>query len=413
MAASLIVANLTGCGFGKNEGKINIVQGGNGNTTAGKTYQAPIVEEAKTVNEKNIKPADEEKLDEQREELGIDDDSISDIKKTSTKYYCYSVMDSSLHDLYAEIYTILMEEGEDVKVSATSDEDLKYAFQCVFNDHPEIYWVDGFSYVRHEQNGEVLYYTFTGKYTYTVDERRVMQVDIDAYTSRALSGISSTASEYDKVKYVYEYLIEHTEYDLMAEENQNILSVFKNGRSVCSGYAKAMQYLLYKLGVECTIVVGKVYTGEGHAWNLVNIDGSYYYVDVTWGDASYILDGEVASSDDMPINYDYLNVTTSELLQTHIIDNVVPMPVCISTEANYYNHEGAIFYGYDYSRMYNLFANAYAEGKSVVTIKCSDAIAYQDVYEELVTNQHVFEFLQGTSVSFTVTEDTYTMNFWL
>ena len=384
---------------------------GSSSSTGGSTYQPPIVEETKTVKEKKA-DANVEKLEEQRAEIGIDTSSIDTVKSESSRYYCYSVMDASLHDLYAEIYIILMQEGEDVKVSATSDEDLKYAFQCVFNDHPEIYWVDGFSYVRHEMNGETLYFTFTGKYTYTVDERRVKQVEIDTYVSKALAGISQSASEYDKVKYVYEYIINHTEYDLMAEENQNILSVFLNDRSVCQGYAKAMQYLLYKLDVECTMVVGKVYTGEGHAWNLVNIDGAYYYVDVTWGDASYIIDGQAASTD-MPINYDFLNVTTQELLQTHIVDNVVPMPMCLSTTANYYVKEGSLFYYYDYNQLYTLFNNAYSRGEKVVTVKCSDAYSYEVMQQELIGNQHIFEFLNNDTVSYTVSDDSYTMNFWL
>lgn len=413
MIATVIASSVTGCDHSRSD-KIRVVGGGNNsNSTNGETYLAPIVEESKAVDEKNVKPDEAAKLDEQREEIGIDDASIDAIKKYSTKYYCYSVMDSSLHDLYAEIYTILMEEGEDVKVSATSDKDLSYVFQCVFNDHPEIYWVDGFSYVRHEQNGEVLYYTFTGKYTYTVEERRLLQVKIDSYVSSALAGISVGASEYEKVKYVYDYIVENTEYDLMAEDNQNILSVFLNGRSVCSGYAKAMQYLLYRLGVECTMVVGKVESGEGHAWNLVNIDGAYYYVDVTWGDASYILDGEEKSGNDMPINYDYLNVTTQELLMTHIIDNVVPMPMCISTAANYYYAESALFYSYDYNQLYTLFSEAYASGESVVTIKCADAAAFQNMYTELIDNQHVFEFLHSQEVSYTFSDETYTFNFWL
>lgn len=376
------------------------------------TYMEPVVEQGETVDVSDSS-VDEELLEEQREELGLDDTGIALAEEENSEYYCFNMMDADKHELYAEIYTILMEEGEDVKLSATSDDELKYVFQCVLNDHPEIYWVDGYSFIRHERGGQIQYYTFSGKYTYSISEREAIQSDIDAYVISALAGVSSNASEYEKVKHVYEYIIDTTEYDLEAVDNQNILSVMRNGRSVCAGYAKTMQYLLYELDVECTFVVGTVYGGQGHAWNLVNINNAYYYVDPTWGDASYFINGQSADNIDMPMNYDYLNITSQELIKTHSIDNVVPMPMCISDTANYYVVEGALFYSYDYSQMYNLFDKAYKSGKKVVTVKCSSQFSFESVRKELIDNQQIFEFLHGESVSYTIAEDAYSMNFWL
>lgn len=49
---------------------------------------------------------------------------------------------------------------------------------------------------------------------------------------------------------------------------------------VCSGYAKAFQYLCDLGGIECHYVTGSIKEGY-HAWNIVVIDGVNYLVDVT------------------------------------------------------------------------------------------------------------------------------------
>ena len=56
---------------------------------------------------------------------------------------------------------------------------------------------------------------------------------------------------------------------------------------VCEGYAKAFKVLCDQLGVPAVCVSGlsdKSLTGSGHMWNLAQIGGSWYLVDVTWDD---------------------------------------------------------------------------------------------------------------------------------
>ena len=381
------------------------------NETTG--YEAPVVEEI-SVEETSAAAATEEAKVDFYTITGVDAAGLETVKAAQEGLYAYSVMDESLHNLYAELVTIIEDEAEGVKISTKDPDELKYVFQCVFNDHPEYYWIDGYSYVKHESNGQTIYLTFSGKYIYTNDERRVNQVSIDSYVSTCLAGISSAASDYEKVKYVYDYIVNHTEYDLAAPDNQNILSVFLYGKSVCQGYAKAMQYLLGKLGVSCTMCVGTVITGEGHAWNLVNIDGAYYYTDVTWGDATYLFDQQAmtgAGSD--VVNYDYLNITTDELLKTHTIDNVVPMPACAATAANYYVKENLYFTSADLDQVGTAFVNAAARGDEAVTLKCSDYSVFSELYDALITNQKIFDYLSGDNVSYSMSEDTYSFIFWL
>ena len=56
-----------------------------------------------------------------------------------------------------------------------------------------------------------------------------------------------TSSDYEKSKWVYETLINRVDYVADAPDNQNIISVFLNGQTVCQGYSNAANYLFSKI----------------------------------------------------------------------------------------------------------------------------------------------------------------------
>lgn len=234
---------------------------------------------------------------------------------------------------------------------------------------------------------------------------------------KVLNGIPADATDYEKVKYVYEMIIKNTEYDMEAEDNQNICSVFLNHTSVCQGYAKAVQYLLTKLGIPATLVIGTVENGEGHAWNLVKIYNQYYYVDATWGDASYLfhLQQEDEIRNTPSINYDYLCVTTEEIRRTHSLGNLVPLPRCEALEANYYVREGAYFTEVNYAQLEQLIRAYKDEKRETVTLRCSDDAVYEAMVEELLTNQKIFQYLSGenNSILYTDAPKQLSITFWL
>lgn len=389
-------------------------QGTGGGLAAGPEtgYAAPVIEAS---GEEVVTDAMNDEKESARAAIGLTEEKIRERMASQEGRYAYDMLEESLHPLYVELLTIIEHHAENIKVSTNDSDILQKVFLYVHADHPEIYWIDGYSYMRYSKGSDILYLTFSGKYTHTLEETRLLQISIDQYVGRCLAGISMRASDYEKVKYIYEYIIEHTEYVLGSPDNQNILSVFINGESVCQGYAKAAQYLLERLDVPCTMVVGKVDSGEGHAWNLVQIDGAYYYMDPTWGDASYRMEGQLLQSSSALISYEFLNITTEQLLKTHIIDSVVPMPQCIATEANYYIRENLYFTDYNEDAVRRVFDNAYAEGRVAVTLKCADPVVFAKMQEELITNQKIFLFLseQTQSVIYAVDDQLYTISIWL
>lgn len=337
--------------------------------------------------------------------------------KEAEERYAFSTLTKEEQNLYAEIYETLIQNETDTPLSTLDTKQLEKVFQCVLSDHPEIFYVDGYTSIRHMRDGEIEALSFSGSYLYNREEIKDRQEKIEAYTEAILADAPVTIDEYEKVKYVYEYLIEHTEYRLGAPDHQNICSVFLSKESVCQGYAKATQYLLQKMGISCVLVTGTVKTGETHAWNLVRINGEYYYVDTTWGDASYVMQEKNAGYEGrLPtINYEYLCIPDKQLYKTHRTDDKIPMPVCDSMTANYYVREGAYFTGADVEKLRALFEKAYEKGNEYVTLKCADSQTYDAFMEELIYRQKVFDYMhvRDGTVAYTNNSEQLSLSFWL
>ena len=352
----------------------------------------------------------------QKEALGLSIVDIEGLKRSQQGKYAFEHLTDEGKTLYVEIMRIIEKRAEDIVVSTLDEEVLDVVCQFVLADHPEFFYMDGYTYTRYTVAGVLKKISFTGNYIYGPEEIAARQQKIDAYVNTCLAGAPLYDDDYAKVKYVYDYLISNTEYDAEAPDNQNICSVFLYGKSVCQGYAKATQYLLNKIGVPTTMVTGKV-NGVGHAWNLVYADGEYTYVDTTWGDSSYqkYESGGVESQKLPLINYTYLCCTTQDISRTHTIAETLPMPDCTSMRNNYYVREGEYFTENDMNALGSLFSRRYADGSNNVTIKCSTRAVYDEFIKRLITDQEVFGYIEGSNntVSYTTFDEQYILIIWL
>ena len=375
---------------------------------AEETEAVPETEEAET--EKECVPVAEPKL---IEAAVYDDAQRKDAVDTQIPYYYYNTLPENEKKIYEEVY-LASKNRQEAVVSTLEQEKLDQIYQLVMLDHPEIFYSDGYVCTRHLMGDKLERLTFSAKIKWGEEEIQRRQQAVDAYTQECLSHLPQGEDQFGQIKYIYDYLIEKTQYVPDASDSQNICSVFQDRKSVCQGYAEATQYLLQKLGFEVAVVTGTA-EGGGHAWNLVKADGEYYYLDTTWGDVDYqSATGEKNFAENMPVNYDYFLITTQQLLKTHSPDTNKTLPVCTAVADNYYVRMGTLFMAMDEGKIADCFAQAKADGRNTLTFKAVDAEVYNSLKQYLLTQQRVFDFIEEKdAVSYYEDERMGTICFWL
>ena len=87
-----------------------------------------------------------------------------------------------------------------IKKGEIDIEEIDKIFQCVLIDHPEIFYADGYSFVKYTYGQEVRRVTFTGKFIYNVEETEAKKALIQQSADRILKNIPENLTDYEKVK---------------------------------------------------------------------------------------------------------------------------------------------------------------------------------------------------------------------
>lgn len=350
----------------------------------------------------------------------ISEDEVMNALAHNQHLYYFIQLDNDERKVYAEIYCAIRDMMEDVTLSTLNIDRVDKVFKYVYYDHPEFFYVSGYTYTKTLLNEKPVSLAITGYYTMTESEVKAYKEYVNNYVvdyKSALGDYVENADDYNLIKFTYEYVIDHTDYDENAPHNQSIISVMVYGNSVCAGYAKTIQYLLNECGIATTFVMGQAMNGEPHSWNLIMADGEYYYMDVTYGDASYSLTGAAEEmSQSLPkINYNYMLMDYEETANTHIFENPEIMPRTTAIADNYFIREGLYFTEVNKEQLGAAFKNAYFRNDEYVMLKMDSTGTYEAVWEYLLDEQKVFDYLQNHNgtVAYAQNKDQLYMIFWI
>ena len=122
-----------------------------------------------------------------------------------------------------------------------------------------------------------------GQQSYLMTPEQAAYVEMNA--QEIVAAIEKNArTDVEKIKAVNDYIVANTAYTEQTKSSpHSAYTVLAEHGGVCQGYALLAHTLLQKLGFETQYIVG--YVGqEGHAWNLIKLDGQWYHLDTTWND---------------------------------------------------------------------------------------------------------------------------------
>lgn len=262
-------------------------------------------------------------------------------KLTADQQYVYDALVAGCKDAKADIKIDISGKSIDF------NNDLSFIFNMFYSDYPEYFWVTGGWGAGYEQSGSTVTLTMKPLYSMTGSALNNAKSKYNAKVSELTSGLGRK-SDYEKSKIIHDRLIDTVTYT-STNNDQNAYGALLEGKAVCNGYARAYQHLMNTAGIPTWFVRGtstnpSTGTPIGHAWNIVKLDGKWYYTDVTW--------------DDQGANtfYEYLNMTTAKIKQGHTLDAEYEklVPQATATDANFYKKEGREFTQYDQAKLVSL-----------------------------------------------------------
>lgn len=238
-----------------------------------------------------------------------------------------------------EIFNILKAEfrkfNNVIKFYGTVDDEI---FSELIKDtmvyYPELFWIKGFSWRSDGLSTEIVFNTLSDM---SMDSIKEISGELDKEIVRISEMTDSGWSDYQKILFVHDYIIDNAVYD--NDGAQEILDgggglyssaygCLIQGKAVCQGYADAFQLIMNRLGIECGIATGSTDRGD-HAWNYVKLDDGYYWIDLTWDDPSM-------ENNENIILHNYFLLNDEIFMKGRIPDAPDSLPECLSMKYNYF-----------------------------------------------------------------------------
>lgn len=306
----------------------------------------------------------------------VDSQEILEIyQQDNHSQYFYSKLNEKDQETYRRIYYTFVNFSRSIPLEESNSDKVSNIFQNVLDDHPEIYYINSeFQYTDTHK------FIFIPKFDLTQEQVEKTNQAIQQKTSGIIHEATQQKDDIQKAKLLYDYIIKNVEYKEQVGDDQKIPSALLDQKSVCAGYARAYQYLLHQVNISCAYITGdsKIETEnrpgyDGHAWNMVKINGDYYYCDTTWGDTV---------DDDMEHTcYAYFLMDSEDMLKCYQPDSAYEKTSELGNP--YFRSVDGYMGRYDENVLSRAIQQGLKNKTRIAEIKCENQAVYERVKRNL------------------------------
>ena len=260
--------------------------------------------------------------------------------KQAEEYY-YGRMPKDKQNTYRAMLAGLMDLSDEILLPQVPTTDGNWLYDVFFQlrlDHPDIFWAVGFKYRHYKDSPNLI---LIPEYIFDKNKIREHKKALHARVEKLVRP-AAKFSEWDKEKYVHDFICENIRYDKLKKPySHEIIGPLGHGVGVCEGIAKSVKILCDALGVWCVIAICGNNPEKGikyrHTWNIVRINGQYYHLDATF-------DNTLGRNEDdsVSIRYDYFNLDDQNIFRDHE-PLIAPAPACPDGSHSYYREKKLSF----------------------------------------------------------------------
>lgn len=276
------------------------------------------------------------------------------------------------------------------------------ALFAFLRDYPEFFWLNGYVEANAEfQEGSSIGNVMIslGIYDYWKDnDVAKAAAELDAEVQKIADAAREYITDFERVKYVHDTIILGVEYDVASFElgdkvtieaeakSNTAYGALTNGTALCGGYASAFMLIMQELGIKCEFITGEA-DGGPHAWNMIELDGEYYHIDLTWDD----LDGTQHE-----VIYNYFCLNDDQILKNHVSYNENESLSADATKYNYHIYNNLYLEDYSFDTV-NKMAESY-DGSGMLSIKCASIEVLENLVDEIVTDSKIYDIAAFSSI---------------